>query len=82
MSNTSSTPVLQFPPYGIMNNDDMKSLGSKHVVGSPSEPVVPPDFKEAASCRGSAQEPCWNDLRDEIVAAIADKLWPAWDISS
>src|SRR5216683_1485663 len=82
MSKTSSTPAFQFPPYGFMNNDDMKSLGSKHVVGSPSEPVVPPDFKKPASCKGSEREHCWNDLRDEIADAIADKLWPVWDVSS
>jgi len=78
MNNYLELPSLQFPPYGIMNNDYLKNLGSKNVLGSPAEPTVPPDF-EAPHCEGSQRERCWTELRDQTITDIADVLWPVWD---
>ena len=82
MKNEIEVPALQVPPYGIMDNEYLKNLGSENLPASPAEPIVPPDFHAPASCGKQPREHCWKELRDKLIDEMADALWPVWDPQS
>lgn len=82
MKQAWTMPSLQFPPYGIMDNDYLKNLGSKNLPGSPAESIVPPDFGACGEIDAAGREAAWVDLRDRIVHEIEDSIWPVWDAKS
>ncbi len=70
---------IQLPPYGIMDNDYLRNLGSKQLIGSPAEPMVPPDFRLLDGCDESQREKCWVEWRENTLSEIKDVLWPVWN---
>jgi len=78
MKKDLNMPTLQFPPYGIMDNDYLKNLGSKNLAASPAEPVVPPDFQPEV-CDSEERERLWIGFRELTLGEIADAIWPVWD---
>jgi hypothetical protein len=74
--------LIQLPPYGIMDNDYLRNLGSKHLIGSPAEPMVPPDFRLPDGCDYSQREKCWIEWRDNTLSEMKDVLWPVWNSES
>jgi hypothetical protein len=79
MTKEGKMQSIQFPPYGFMDNDYLRNLGSKNLAASPAEPIVPPDFKAPPSCDGPQRERHWKEFLDHIMREMADALWPAWD---
>jgi hypothetical protein len=75
-------PFLQFPPYGIMTNVSLKELGSKNLLGSPTDAFVPPHFQSLPNEDDLQRERRWLKFRDNLIAEMADVLWPVWNQQS
>ena len=82
MNKKPEIPFFQFPPYGIMNNSFLRILGSQNVLGSPTNPIVPPDFRPPKDPKGLQRNHHWIQLRDQLAAEMADVLWPVWNTES
>ena len=81
MTENADSRTVQFPPYGIMNNEFLKNLGAAFLMASPGEPEVPPDFQALAQSGASRQQQ-WRDLREEMLGLMRDAVWPIWDEQS
>jgi hypothetical protein len=78
MSNANNNGALSFPPYGFMDNSLLQTLGSKKVLGSPTQPIVPPDFRTDIKDQAARQE-AWRNFFNSTLTELSNTIWPAWD---